>query len=92
MKKKQNYALGSLLLGAASWLCLLGLRHIERRMKRNEGKYKNAPQDKLPARRFLFPPLVFLHAFRILRCKRMRSAIMAMNSLLVGLPFVFETV
>ena len=38
MKKKQNYALGSLLLGAASWLCLLGLRHIERRMKRNEGK------------------------------------------------------
>lgn len=23
MKKKQGYALGSLLLGAASWLCLL---------------------------------------------------------------------
>ena len=28
MKKKQGYALGSLLLGAASWLCLLGLRHF----------------------------------------------------------------
>ena len=36
MKKKQGYALGSLLLGAASWLCLLGLRHIERRMKSNK--------------------------------------------------------
>ena len=36
MKKKQGYALGSLLLGAASWLCLLGLRHIERRMKKKE--------------------------------------------------------
>ena len=31
MKKKQ-FALGSLLLGAASWLCLWGLQHIERRM------------------------------------------------------------
>ena len=38
MKKKQGYALGSLLLGAASRLCLLGLRHIERRMKKKEGK------------------------------------------------------
>ena len=34
MKKKQGYALGSLLLGAASWLCLLGLR----RMKKKEQK------------------------------------------------------
>ena len=33
MKKKQ-FALGSLLLGAASWLCLWGLQHIERRMKK----------------------------------------------------------
>ena len=38
MKKKQGYALGSLLLGAASWLCLLGLRHIERRMKKKQEK------------------------------------------------------
>ena len=52
MKKKQGYALGSLLLGAASWLCLLGLRHIERRMKKKEQKYRNASQVKLPARRF----------------------------------------
>ena len=37
MKTKQ-FALGSLLLGAASWLCLLGLRHIERRMKKKEQK------------------------------------------------------
>ena len=37
MKKKQ-FALGSLLLGAVSWLCLLGLRHIERRMKKKEQK------------------------------------------------------
>lgn len=36
MKKKQGYALGSLLLGAASWLCLLGLRHIEKRMKKKQ--------------------------------------------------------
>ena len=44
MKKKQGYALGSLLLGAASWLCLLGLRHIERRMKkRNTSNKKYAP-------------------------------------------------
>ena len=34
MKKKQ-FALGSLLLGAASRLCLWGLQHIERRMKKN---------------------------------------------------------
>lgn len=38
MKKKQGYALGSLLLGAASWLCLLGLRRIEKRMKRKQEK------------------------------------------------------
>ena len=44
MKKKQGYALGSLLLGAASWLCLLGLRHIERRMKKKEQKKRNTPQ------------------------------------------------
>lgn len=35
MKKKQ-FALGSLLLGAASWLCLWGLQHIERRMKKKK--------------------------------------------------------
>lgn len=34
VKKKESFALGSLLLGASSWLCLLGLRAIERRMKR----------------------------------------------------------
>ena len=56
MKKKQGYALGSLLLGAASWLCLLGLRHIERRMKKKEQKYRNASQVKLPARRFFVSP------------------------------------
>ena len=38
MKKKQ-FALGSLLLGAASWLCLWGLQHIERRMKKKQKKY-----------------------------------------------------
>ena len=37
MKKKQ-FALGSLLLGAASWLCLLGLRRIEKRMKKKQKK------------------------------------------------------
>ena len=37
MKKKQ-FALGSLLLGAVSWLCLRGLQHIERRMKKNQKK------------------------------------------------------
>ena len=37
MKKKQ-FALGSLLLGAASWLCLRGLQHIERRMKKKQEK------------------------------------------------------
>ena len=37
MKKKQ-FALGSLLLGAASWLCLWGLQHIERRMKKKQEK------------------------------------------------------
>ena len=36
MKKKQ-FALGSLLL-AASWLCLWGLQHIERRMKKKQKK------------------------------------------------------
>ena len=35
MKKKQ-FALGSLLLGAASWLCLRGLQHIERRMRKKQ--------------------------------------------------------
>lgn len=38
MKKKQDYALGSLLLGAASWLCPLGLRRIEKRMKKKQEK------------------------------------------------------
>lgn len=38
MKKKQGYTLGSLLLGAASWLCLLGLRRIEKRMKKKQEK------------------------------------------------------
>ena len=38
MKKKQGYALGSLLLGAVSWLCLLGLRCIEKRMKQKQEK------------------------------------------------------
>ncbi len=37
MKKKQ-FALGSLLLGAASWLSLRGLQHIERRMKKKQEK------------------------------------------------------
>ena len=37
MKKKQ-FALGSLLHAAASWLCLRGLQHIERRMKKNQEK------------------------------------------------------
>ena len=37
MKQKQ-FALGSLLLGAASWLCLWGLQHIERRMKKKQKK------------------------------------------------------
>ena len=36
--KKQQFALGSLLLGAASWLCLWGLQHIERRMKKKQKK------------------------------------------------------
>ena len=40
----------------------------------------------------LFLDSVSVYAFRILRCKRMRSAIMAMNSLLVGFPFVFSKV
>ena len=43
MKKKQ-FALGSLLLGAASWLCLWGLQHIERRMK----KYSRNPEALTP--------------------------------------------
>ena len=38
MKKKQGYAAGSLLLAAVSWLCLRGLRRIERRMKKNNEK------------------------------------------------------
>ena len=41
MKKKQDYALGSLLLRAAarSWsMCLLGLRRIEKRMKKKQEK------------------------------------------------------
>ena len=38
MKKKQGYAAGPLLLAAVSWLCLLGLRSIERRMKKKEEK------------------------------------------------------
>ena len=35
MKKKQ-FALGSLLLGAASWGCLWGVLHIEGRMKKKQ--------------------------------------------------------
>ena len=35
MKKKQ-FALGSRLLGAASWLCLWGVQHIERLMKKKQ--------------------------------------------------------
>lgn len=97
MKKKQGYALGSLLLGAASWLCLLGLRRIEKRMKKKQEKQEE-PHRGMSRGVVL---LVFVvgtirkalpYAFRILRCKRMRSAIMAMNSLLVGFPFVLETV
>ena len=38
--KKKEFALGSLLLGAASWLCLLGLRGIERHMKKKEAAQK----------------------------------------------------
>ena len=93
MKKKQGYALGSLLLGAASWLCLLGLRHIERRMKKKENTCKPAPRRSIcGVLVLLFLDSVSVYAFRILRCKRMRSAIMAMNSLLVGFPFVLDTV
>ncbi len=44
--KKSNYALGSLLLGAVSWLCLLGLQHIERRMKSKNRKVKKAALKK----------------------------------------------
>lgn len=53
MKKKQ-FALGSLLLGAASWLCLWGLQHIERRMKKKQEK-----QRKLLSKEgsFLYFPL-----------------------------------
>ena len=40
MKKKENFALGSLLLGVVSWVCLLGLRGIERRMKRKKEAQK----------------------------------------------------
>ena len=36
--KKKHFALGSLLLGAVSWLCLRGLQHIERRMKKKQEK------------------------------------------------------
>mgnify|MGYP007098959550 CR=1 FL=1 len=43
MKKKQ-FALGSLLLGAASWLCLWGLQHIERRMKKKQKVKSNDPR------------------------------------------------
>lgn len=90
--KKKEFALGSLLLGAASWLCLLGLRGIERRMKKKKAAQKN---HKIPPRRVLSAGRCFsvrIHALRTFRCKRMRSAIIAMNSLLVGLPFVLETV
>ena len=55
MKKKQGYALGSLLLGAASWLCLLGLRHIERRMKKKGTQViKNTRPTEASVGRFLF--------------------------------------
>ena len=54
MKKKQGYALGSLLLGAASWLCLLGLRHIERRMKKRTQVIKNTRPTEASVGRFLF--------------------------------------
>ena len=97
MKKKQGYALGSLLLGAASWLCLLGLRRSEKRMTKKPEKIKKTTPRKLFRGVVFFIPLLFrfpgpAYAFRIFRCNRMRSAIMAMNSLLVGFPFVLETV
>ena len=47
MKKKQ-FALGSLLLGAASWLCLWGLQHIERRMKKKQKKSVSYTHLTLP--------------------------------------------
>lgn len=96
MKKKQGYALGSLLLGAASWLCLLGLRRIEKRMKKKQENDRKPHREALPRCGFLYSSALPIsrpaYAFRIFRCNRMRSAIMAMNSLLVGFPFVLETV
>lgn len=97
MKKKQGYALGSLLLGAASWLCLLGLRRIEKRMKKKQENDRKPHRGSSSAVWFFLIPLLFrfsgpAYAFWIFRCNRMRSAIMAMNSLLVGFPFVLETV
>lgn len=50
MKKKQ-FALGSLLLGAVSWLCLRGLQHIERRIKRN----RKSKKATIPVRRKVPP-------------------------------------
>ena len=90
MKKKNSYALGSLLLGVVSWACLQGLRRIEKRMQKKKNAQKKG-KDRSPAGlRSFFPPVSY--AFRILCCNRMRSAIMAMNSLLVGLPLMLETV
>ncbi len=40
MKKKQGFALGSVLLGVVSWACLQGLRHIENRMKKKKEAQK----------------------------------------------------
>ena len=40
MKKKNGYALGSLLLGVVSWACLQGLRRIEKRMQKKKNAQK----------------------------------------------------
>ncbi len=40
MKKKESFALGSLLLGVVSWVCLRGLQHIEKRMKKKKDAQK----------------------------------------------------
>lgn len=39
-KKKKESLFGTLLLGAVSYLCLLGLRHIERRMLKKKSSKK----------------------------------------------------
>ena len=39
-KKTEGFVLGSLLLCVSSWLCLLGLRAIERRIKKKQERKK----------------------------------------------------